>query len=370
MLDFDKAVSIARTKILLQPSTTFISCILLQLTIKAEPKIKTANVDGKRIRICPEWFLKLTVAQQMFVLLHEVWHVAYGHTVASPYNSKINYRILNRAEDHVINLRLIAEGFEMFPKGLAESRFEGMTSAEVYDILIDEPYEENPDDPFEGDLVPSEDSTEGLSPIDWGQMIQTAATQAKMAGQGESIPSDVIRDLTDVLNPRLPWNTVLRQHMSAYQRKGVDYNRRNRRISKFYAPSRRSAALGEIRAYVDTSYSTSIEELSVEVAELEYLRDTLKPSKLTMHAFACTLGKEQLCTKNQETSFVPDVSGGTLLEPVWENIKAHSDTQVALIFTDGHVTIPDETVPCELIFIIVNNPSWSTDRGLTLHVEI
>lgn len=372
MSDFELTLSKTRTGIILHPKAVFISTVLLGLKFKEDPSVDWVSVLHLTVSLNLDWFKTLTKGQRIFAILHEVWHVAYGHTSILP-SPNIDHEILNVAEDHVINLKLIEDGFEPIEGIYADPRFSGMTSKEVYDILIDEGFKPPPSNkPMGGEIKQGEGATgpeQKMREVEWAQLIQRASMAQERSGQG-SMPDDIARSVKDVLSPKLKWNMILRQHFNKYHREGYNYARRNRRVPNFYLPSQRSLKMGAVRTYSDASYSTSEVELSTGIKELEYMRDLLKPSKIVMHAFACTLGKPQVAEQHSRISFAPDVSGGTSLEPVWEDIKKNKDTQVAIIFTDGEVNVPEEKLKVDLIFIIINRPDWTSTQGRVIHMDI
>lgn len=379
-LDFNTALSYARTALLMHHNATFIGSLLLQLKVVPCKKTQWIAVSGLTIYVNTDWFMTLTKEQRMFALAHETWHVGYGHTVFKP-AAGINSRKLNVAQDHVINLKCKTDGFTLIDNVCADPQFKDKTTAEVYELLPDMPEDSQDGMPMSDDAKPGDGDGDGdpasaaaserAQQMEWANAVQTAATMSDMSGPGAGkVPEDILRTLQKVLNPALPWWQLLRMHMNKYQREGYDFNRRNRRSRQFYMPTRRSRKMGAIRAYVDSSYSTTQKELSLEVQELEYLRKTLRPEKISMTAFAYTLGKEQVANDGDGLVFKPDVSGGTDLYPVWFDIMKKRDTEVVIIFTDGEVSVPEEKLNVDLIFVIVNNPKWTCKQGRVLHMEI
>ena len=87
----------------------FFSTIYCNLEKKWSEDIPTACVDGRSLRINPQWFLGLDEPTRVTVLAHEISHVALFHCSPSRCSGK-NFRRWNVACDHVINLQLKEDG--------------------------------------------------------------------------------------------------------------------------------------------------------------------------------------------------------------------------------------------------------------------
>lgn len=367
MPSLDKLLSQTKVKIMMSPKTSFISSVLMALDTHFDESVPTACTQGSYIKIGPEFFRELPVNQRLFLLLHEAWHVVFEHPFAM--QNCDDPKRMNQAQDFYINQMLVDEGFEFIPNGCLDSKYKGWTVLEIYRDL------ENKSDGDGGGIgqdvqlpTGSKDEVRDAQ-ARVQEIIVKAAMQAEMAGQ--DIPEDIKRVIDAIRNPKLPWTVLLENYMTERVRDEYSWSRRNKRYQGIYLPSLAGEGMGEIRCYVDASGSISQKELALEVAEMIYIKEITNPSRMTINAFSHYLGKEQAFERDEEIEFDVDASGGTSLAPVWRDIRDNPETEVVVIFTDGHVEVPPvEKIDCSVIFVIVNNPTWSHPDFLSIHMEI
>lgn len=376
MFDRDKALSKAKVAIMMKPTTAFISSVMMALKFKWDDKEPTAYTDGLSIGINDSFWERLTAGQRVFLLLHETWHVALYHVTRCAESKKYEPKKWNYATDYYINLMLVKEGFEFIPGGLLNHDYDDLSVDEIYDRLPD--VNSLPKNALDGDIKDpgsksdgSESATSEDVKAQITEALARAMMQAEMAGQAGSIPQDIRRAVDAIRNPKLPWTVVLEQYMSERIQDEYSWNKRNRRFSHVYLPGLDSEGMGEVRCYVDASGSVSNHELALEVAEMCYIKEVANPLLMTLRAFACSLGRVQQFDRDQEIQFDVDTGGGTSFGPIYDDLMDNPETEVAVIFTDGELSVPDTSaLPCDLVWVIVNNPSWTTDTGRVIHMEI
>lgn len=83
---------------------------IANLEIRASNDIETAGTDGKVLLYNPEFLDRWNAKQKMFILAHEVCHVAFDHIFRSEGKDKKTW---NKATDAVINALLQKDGLEM-----------------------------------------------------------------------------------------------------------------------------------------------------------------------------------------------------------------------------------------------------------------
>ena len=95
--------------------------------------------------------MSLTKEERIFLLAHEVMHVALLHPVRK---GDRNHKIWNIAGDFVINNELKSSGLGSVPdSALVNEKYEGMTTEQVYDELMKNVSEaELPSDAFGSDV--------------------------------------------------------------------------------------------------------------------------------------------------------------------------------------------------------------------------
>ena len=107
----------------------------MRLELVEDTSAKTAYTDGKVIGFNPYFVEQLTGPQIDMVYAHEVLHVVLNH----PWRrGDRDPDVWNQAGDHVINLTLIAERFDVIKGMLADRKFEGQSTEYVYGQLFRE----------------------------------------------------------------------------------------------------------------------------------------------------------------------------------------------------------------------------------------
>lgn len=372
-------ISKAKIKLLIQQNQAFLSSMVLSLNTKIDNTIPTACTDGLEIRFSEDFVKGLSDPELLFLVAHETWHVAFMHMTRRGGRDPQKW---NHAADYVINHMLVKDGFTMIEGGLYDDKYEGLSADEVYDLLPDNDQLE--DNPLNGDFEDSDGTSadkdgdgsgnsSGVSQQEIEQKIEDAiikaATQAKMSNQQGSIPSHIARMVDDILNPKLPWQVILANYMSAKTKSEKSWSRRNKRFRTTYLPSRLSESMGNVNIYVDASGSVSQDEFQAYISEMHDIRDTLKPELMKVISFDTQLKDEFVMERGESIEVSFQGGGGTWIEPVITHAE-EEETDVTIIFTDGYFSDVDyANVPNDIIWIIVNNPSWTCPMGTVIHME-
>lgn len=370
------SLSKAKTRLMLAPGQQFSATYMLNLEITFDDKVPTACTNGLCIKLGTAFWQTLTPKQQVFLLAHETWHGCFDHMGT---RGNRDPQLYNMACDYVINHMLVNEnGMEFIEGGLLDSKYAGMSSHEVYALLEQDPEAQEQAQNFETDLEPADsgDGEGGMTQEQISQKIQDlimqAAVAAEMSNQQGSIPDELQRRIHEIRNPQLPWNTILINYFTERTNEDYSWAKRNRRYRDVYLPSLCSFGMGAIRAYFDASGSITEEELNLQCAELQFVQELMNPSEMTLRAFSHYMGREQHFDRGEAISLDCDAGGGTELQQVIDDIVEASDTEVAIIFTDGHFNYPNTSMlDCDVIWVITNNPDWKCPRGyLTIHMKI
>jgi predicted metal-dependent peptidase len=275
-----------------------------------------------------------------------------------------NFKRWNRAADYVINNMLIDNGYELPPGGLWDTKYNDMSTEQVYDLL-----EDDGDPNFDQyDLSPSPIDSD-MSPEEVEQKVQDiivkASIQSKMGGdKSGSIPSDIQRELDKLLNPKLDWRTILQNYVSAFAKEDYSYKKPNRRyMPDFYLPSLYSEAVGEIAIAVDTSGSVTDKEFQAFLSEINAIKNDLNPALTTVIDFDTSIKNVHKLTADQSIDSVKFSGyGGTQLDCVFNYYK--KDVPVVLIVFSDLYCPPIQTAPeYPVIWVVVNNPSATTHFG-------
>lgn len=339
----DKALSKAKIALLTRIDATFISTLLMSMTSRWDNSIPTACTNGIELILNEDFFMKQNPLEQIGLLAHETWHVALQHVLYDRVKGR-NMSVFNQAADHVINLMLTENGYRIPKGGLCDPAYSGMSTEQVYDILIKDPSKQDPN--FVPDFSAGAGNGNGGTPDPAAQQahanqvteaIVRAATQAKMAGEAAagSIPGDVLVALDDVLYPKLPWSVLLQDFFNGLAKEDYSFVKPNRRFfPAHYLPSMYSEGMGTLACAVDTSGSVSDEDFKAFATEMDCIKETLFPESMYVVDFDTQINS---IYDMKDTDTVRQLQfkgrGGTDLHPVFEHFKDRPP-QVLVVFSD------------------------------------
>ena len=378
----DTALTRAKVQLMRIPDTIFYTTILLSLKQSWETGIETAGTNGTNLVLNPDWFISLSEPKRIGLLAHELLHVALDHM------SRLKDRhpkVFNQAADHVINLSLLDNGYELPDGGLWDPRFKEMSTEQVYKIL----WEEAEDDKqsggpgADGMMIPGgsdiqfPDTAEELSVVerDVAEIVQRACITAKGANEKPGdLPGEVQIRLEEVLNPKLPWHVILQNHLSSFAKNDYSWKKPNRRYApEFHLPSAYSESAGHIAEAFDISGSVSPEEVSYYVGETSSLMEMLKPDKITVISFDTEIQNIQEVTADSDIYSELELvgGGGTCVREILQ-WAIDNNPEVFLIFTDGQFQMPDEKYypNCPVVWLVHENKHFTAPFGTVIHYDI
>lgn len=355
-------------KIDLMTRSVFLSTICLSLKHELTDIVPTAATNGLSIIYNPEFLTQLSPQERTGLLAHEVWHVAFNHLSRVGARDKV---LWNKAGDYVINYMLTQSGLEIPKGGLLDARFKDMSTEEVYEIIKDEPDDSHGGDDFDVDLL---DAPEGSTPQDVQDKVTDivikAQLQSKMAGKdaGE-IPGEISRAIDALINPKLPWQQILMRYVSQIVKDDYSWSRPNKRFfPNHYLPSQHSYTIGEIIVAIDTSGSVSDEELIEMLSEVECIRDTFKPEKLTV--IDCDYKIQGIHDVNKHDN-ITDIkftgSGGTSFQPVIDHCN-EVNPEILIYFTDLYADDVENPGDYPIIWICTSDKPAS-NIGETIYLK-
>lgn len=350
------------------PDSVFISTICFSMKHIWDHTIPTACVDGLEIRFNPSFFMELTVAERLFLLLHETWHVAFMHMLRR--NARKHKR-WNIACDHLINLMLIEKGYTMPKGGFADPQYKDLSSDAIYDLLEEAKCESS--------TVPMDLQEPGESddPVQTHQDVQDVLIRATMQSKASNesigaIPGEIQIYLNGLLNPKLRWNVLLQRYFQARVKNDYSMSKPNRRFfPKYHLPSLNSTGLINIAIAVDASGSVSDEEFKQIVSETDSILRRLKPERITLVQFDTDIHSVDVVKSVRDLMSITFTGrGGTAISPVidWANTNK---PQLLLVFTDGHFHFyaKDQT-KVDVLWIVHNNNQFNPPYGKTIHYEM
>jgi predicted metal-dependent peptidase len=369
-------------------SPVFYSSILFSLKLVWTDTIPTMGVDGKNLFVNEQFFCSLKPKVQVFTLAHESLHIGLRHIdTFDEYNRKVysekEERMLhNMAGDHVINLALQKAGYTLWEHCLCDDRFINMSTIQVYFILHDEydPLKPPAAPAMGGDVIHTEDDGSSQAAQKKAQIqheINVTLTKAKLAAEMAkenigNVPGNIFRDLQNRISPRLPFEVLLANYMSAYAKEDFSYRRPNRRfLPDYYLPGAFSERLCNLATAFDISGSVRGKQLVSFRNGLRILKEELRPEKITLIQWDTDIRNIEPITEMSDVMQIKfHGGGGTNVQPLIDWIK-NNKPEITLIFTDGEFYTPDFTgLTTDIIWLIEGDPDWKIDYGKVFHYEL
>lgn len=376
-----KALERAKIALMTKPDTAFFCEVAFSLKYEWDETIPTACTNGTYMKLNPEFFMQWNKEQQLGLILHESLHVVYMHMVR---RGERNPRIYNIAGDYVINGLIIERGFQLPDGGWHDTRFNGMTTEQVYDILIKEA--ENPNSPINSssqggigeDLIEDygSEESEAVSAKDIEEKIQQTLIRASIRSKEQedkpgTIPGDIQLFIDRLLKPKLPWNRILQKYLAQYTKSDYTFKKPNRRFfPDHYLPSLYSITLMDIAVAVDISGSVSDKEFKTFVSEITSIFRMMKPKKITLLHFDTRIQHiDEINTFRDLMNVKFTGRGGTDIKEVveWTN---KNKPQLLLVFTDGEFYFRHYDTKQNVLWMVHNNPSFTPKFGKAIHYGI
>ena len=371
LADCQAALSKAKIRLMGTPDSVFFMTLCFSLKHIFDDRIPTACAGGMTVRYNPRFFMSLTPAEQVFLMLHETMHIAYLHSLR--FQPGMDHDRANIAMDHVINLQLKAAGFTMPAMGHADPQYIGMCWEDVYKLLPKEAGK-----PQMQDVQPGVGDGEGpsMSAEDLTREVQDALVRASIqsAASGDkpgTIPGDIQIFLNGLLNPKLPWQRILQKYLTQFTKNDYTFKKPNRRFfPKFHLPSMWGEKLMDMAIAVDISGSVSDEDFHVFVSEIASIFRMMKPNKISLIQFDTELKSVDEVHSIQELMAVKFTGrGGTAIEPVleWANVEK---PQLLMVFSDGEFGFRGIETKSTTLWMIHNNEKFSPPFGKVINYTI
>ncbi len=391
----------ARTKLILDKP--FLGALVLRLPLQAaDPSwCATTGTDARKFYYNPNYVQELRPEEAQFVLAHEALHCALSHFARRQHRVKHRWDL---ACDYAINPILVADGLKPPPGMLMLKEYVGMTAEEIYPCISDNDMSETldqhlydkEDNPNEGGRNISEnpmDSRQGEQPpqpneqakpnpnpqqgeatqgsgqqpefdaqaaggqapppplnqpeaeelsVQWQQRLAGAAQQAQQAGKLSAVMQRLVEEL---LQPRLPWRTLLAHYMTAVARDDYSYMRpSNRRGNPAIFPTLKSQQINAVVA-LDVSGSVSDKELQACLAEINAIKGQVRAAVTLLACDSAIIeGFPRRFEPWEEVALPPKIAGGgtTDFRPVFDWLMQQDQAaDIVLYFTDARGYFPN-----------------------------
>lgn len=367
--DVSKALSRAKVRFLTNKKTMFLSSLCASLETVPYTDTPYGATDGKKLYINPDNFLKLSDDEQVFLLAHETLHVAYLHM------HRLDNRdpeLFNIAADFVINLELQDQGFSLIQGGLIDPKYAGLSTEEVYDLLLKEQQQAPQSNPMGSDIMygkhSPQDTESSIQEIQ-GKIMQ-AAMIAEQANEAGSIPASIKRYLEKILKPKVNWKVVLRRFFNDLDIQETSWRRPKKKYLPMYLPTRYSNQLSSISIAIDTSGSITKQQFNQFISEVASIFRFLKPKELEVIQFDYgikSVDKVKSLENLKTINFTG--GGGTDVKEVIERF-IDKPSKALVIITDGYLStdLPRPNHP--VIWVVFDNPNFVAPFGQCIHFEL
>lgn len=325
-------LKLAKVKAKLILEQPFFGAIICNLPMIEDDTINppTMCTNGQWVRFHPAFVEKSTFDELVFVVCHEVMHVAMQHMCRL--NGR-DARKWNYATDYVINDLLVKDNVGTMPKcGLLDQNLVvkgGGTSEGVYALLPELPDNGPGQGGGQGQGAPGpldQLIEAGRTEAERSEMearlkvmVAQAAQAAKMCGK---LSSNMERFVTNALKPKVDWREVLRRFVSTRAKVEPTYARPKRRFidMDLYLPSLGGDSMGELVVAVDCSGSIGQQELDEFAAEMSAIKDDVRPSTLHVIYFHHEVCGYDRFGQDDELTVTPRGTGGTAFSPIFKHV--------------------------------------------------
>jgi predicted metal-dependent peptidase len=368
---------VSQAKVKLIRSQPFFAAILLKRQIMWTDQIPTGAIDkNANIILNPKFVEALTVDQCVWLLCHEVCHVAYMHFARQGTRDQLRWNI---AADAVINDTL-KEAYigQVIPNCVDMPGSHAETSEAIYNKLP-QLQQKNiyMDCGALGQDLPK-DGNDPNSPEGKAQAAQIkldiagAAAIAKAAGKMPGVLSEWVDKL---LAEKVEWHKILEQYMNQLCKSPMQsWSRPNKRFRHIaYLPSTfKEPQLNFLVVQLDVSGSITSELMAKYISHIENIIGQCSPQK-TLILWTDT---EVRHTQTIEYPEQPDIDhfctyGGTDMEDGfrWLNENEPDNPDAFICITDGMT--PFTTAPDFPVVWVMDSPygKVTAPYGTTIQIE-
>ncbi|UZA02945.1 DUF2201 family putative metallopeptidase [Moraxella bovis] len=357
-------VSYAKIRLFNQSGMAFTSSLCSMLETVITDEVPYGATNGKQLLINPKTFMELTDNEQVFLLAHETLHVAYIHTLR---RDDRDHQIFNMACDYVINLELVNQGMTMIQGVLLDRKYHGMSSEEVYDLLIKD-NKPKPNNPLGDDIIPSDETaTEEIT----GKIIQ-AVHQAQRSNNYGSVPDGVKRYIENLHKPKINWKAVLKRFMLNAGKADYSWKKPRKKLLNqgFYLPSINSFGLSKVTFAIDTSGSVDDEMFGQFISEIHHVFKQLNPDSIDLMLFDTSVKVHKPIKSINELKKVELIGcGGTKLVDTLEKYKK-TDSKALIVITDGYFNTRLVNPKKPVLWVIFDNPQFTAPFGKVIHFKL
>lgn len=338
-----------------------------------DPAIKTAaatTIPCNRVFINADFFVNQMNKRELrpFIIAHEILHIFLEH-IGRARDHQYHRGLWNVATDFCINgsLKQMIDGadrsvMEMPDFVLHDTTHYGKSADQIYHELLQEHDNDAEaaanaygagnigDEDYEGQRPVDKVSDESVSEetkVSNRQMVAGSLNEAGSSSMGEGY-GDLIRQFEELVESKLPWQSLLQEFVTQTTKIRPTYNRVSRRsTARVMFPTLTGDSINLVYG-VDTSGSMSTEDLSECMTELRSIVESYESWYVTMLSCdtrAHVLGEYDSENGDEWETMSKELigGGGTDMAPMVEYAHEMEDEpNVCVILTDGFV--PEESI--------------------------
>ncbi len=332
-MDADRKVARGKTKLLI--SYPFWGSLALATKFVEDNTIPTMCTDGRTIRWSRAFVDMLSPLNVLFVIAHEILHIALMHPLRV---GNRNAKLWNIAADLAINIELVKIfGIDAMPEGgLYDPKYDGMSAEQIYKLLQDMSDDEldkqtggGQDWDMGGVEEPKNDQGQKLDAAEMGQReaevqqkVMVAADAAKAIGK---LPAS-IEDIVKVMRrSQVDLETVVNKFVGGEQPSNYTYRRINKRDFTMYGMINRTLennTVGHTVISIDSSMSVSDTEQEYFLGLVNQFIQSKQPESVTIITWTTSVRNAKTYQKGETVPVIAiNDRGGTRVTPVFKYIE-------------------------------------------------
>ena len=379
-LEYMRRIWAARMTILSRNG--FFGLLMMHLRFALDESVETAATDGERIFFGPKFLDEISDHELIFILMHEIMHVALRHTSRTGNRDDfkfniacdivVNSNILQAADMDIRSITLTKYGESMH---LTPNNDEGYkyTAEEVYEMLSSSSSKSTRGMFVDDHSRWGTSDDEALDAL-WNSRIRDAYEAASSRGGDKGcgdLPVGVKRALKELLEPKTDWKVLLNDFI---QEEIVDYSflppDRRYTDSPFFLPdfNDTETVVKDILFMIDTSASMTEGEVTEAYSEVKGAIDQFGGRLEGWLGFfdAKVVPPVRFSDENEFKVIRPKGGGGTSFDVIFDFVRQEmDDKEIAsiIILTDGYAPFPEEAVATGIpVLWMINNervkPPW------------
>jgi len=362
--------------------------------VNANEWCATAATDGRHFYYNTRFIKMLKPKEIEFLFGHEVLHSVYDHFGR---RGERDHKLWNIPNDYPVNGDLkkhrVGEFITSVPC-LYDSKYDGKSSEEIYDILyenaekisIDDLLDRIIDEHLDGENEPggqgngngdSDDDSKGPPKLSAEERqkirdeIKEAVLSAAQTCDAGNLPAGVKRLIQDLTEPQMDWRELLRMQLESTIKSDYTWLRTSRKGWHMDAimPGMKATDAIDIAVAIDTSGSISDKQARDFLGEIRGIMESFDSYKIHVFTFDTSCYNPQIYTsENLEAIEEYDVQGGggTDFDAIFDFMKeTEIEPKRLVVFTDGYPfgSWGDPNY-CDTVWIIHGNKSPEVPFGV------